>query len=158
MLKAAFPGSFDPPSFGHLDIIGRGAALFDELVVVVGANRQKKSLFTVEERIALVTELVKPWKNVSVESWDGLIADFVRDRDIRLLVRGIRGVNDFSQELDLSIWNKTLNPQAETIFLSADPRYSLLSSSALKELASFHQDLSPYAPALVVEALRKKFP
>jgi pantetheine-phosphate adenylyltransferase len=156
MLKAAFSGSFDPPSYGHLDIIERASALFDELLVVVAENRQKNSLFSIQERMDMVSELVKPWKNVSVESCNGLMVDFIRKRDIKVLVRGIRGVNDFSHEFDLALWNKKLDQEVETLFMSADPRYCILSSSALKELASFRGDLSALAPPLVTEALGKK--
>jgi pantetheine-phosphate adenylyltransferase len=157
MLKAVFPGSFDPPTFGHLNIIERAASIFDELVVVVAENPQKKDLFTLEERMVMVSELVKPWKNVAVESSGALTVDFMKLRGIRILVRGIRGVNDFSYEFDLSLWNKTLDPDMETLFMTTDPRYALVSSSAVKELASFHKGLSAYVPPLVETALRKMF-
>jgi pantetheine-phosphate adenylyltransferase len=157
MLKAAFPGTFDPPTFGHLDIIGRAAALFDELVVVLAENPRKKGLFTLEERTAMVSDLVKPWKNVSVDHSGGLLVDFMRDRGGRVVVRGIRGPQDFSFELDLALWNKTLAPDIETLFIPADPRYALLSSSAIKELASYHRDLSSLVPPGVAEALRKLY-
>jgi pantetheine-phosphate adenylyltransferase len=158
MLKAAFSGSFDPPTFGHLNLIERSAALFDDLTVVLTENRQKKTLFSLEERISMVCELAKPWKNVAVESSPALTVDFMRDRGIKILVRGIRGVQDFPYEFELSLWNKTLSPEIETLFLAADPRYSLISSSAVKDLASFHQDLSPYVPPLVIAALRRCSP
>jgi pantetheine-phosphate adenylyltransferase len=157
MLRAAFSGSFDPPTFGHLNLIERSAALFDDLTVVLAENRQKKSLFSLEERIAMVSALVKPWKNVAVESSPQLTVDFMRDRGIKILVRGIRGAQDFPYEFELSLWNKTLAPEIETLFLIADPRYVLVSSSAVKELASFHRDLSAYVPPLVEEALGKLF-
>jgi pantetheine-phosphate adenylyltransferase len=158
MLKAVFPGSFDPPTFGHLNIIERAACIFDELAVVLAENPQKKSLFTLEERMTMVSELVKPWKNVTVESSGALTVDFMKDRDIKILVRGIRGVNDFSYEFDLSLWNKTLNPDMETLFMTTDPRYALVSSSAIKELALFHKDLSAYVPPLVEAALKRIYP
>jgi pantetheine-phosphate adenylyltransferase len=157
MLKAAFSGSFDPPTFGHLNIIERVAAIFDELMVVLAENPQKKGLFTLEERMVMVSELVKPWKNVTVESSRVLTVDFMRDRGIKILVRGIRGVNDFSYEFDLSLWNKTLDPDMETLFMTTDPRYALVSSSAIKELALFHKDLSAYVPPLVEAALKRIF-
>jgi pantetheine-phosphate adenylyltransferase len=158
MLKAAFSGSFDPPTLGHLNLIERSAALFDDLTVVLAENWQKKTLFSLEERMSMVCELIKPWKNVAVESSPALTVDFMRDRGIKILVRGVRGALDFPYEFDLSLWNKTLSPEIETIFLVADPRYSLVSSSAVKELASFHQDLSPYIPPLVEAALKRRFP
>ncbi|GHV77287.1 phosphopantetheine adenylyltransferase [Spirochaetia bacterium] len=157
MVKAAFPGSFDPLTFGHLNIIERAAALFDELVVVLAENRQKKTLFPLEERMVMVSQLVLPWKNVSVTSSGLLMVEFMQERGISVLVRGVRGLEDFSYEYDLSLWNKTLAPELETIFLAPDPRYTLLRSSAIKELASFHRDLSSLVPPLVEEALRKVF-
>jgi pantetheine-phosphate adenylyltransferase len=157
MLKAAFPGSFDPPTFGHLNIIERAASIFDELVVVFAENRQKKTLFALEERMSMVSELVRPWKNVSVDKSGELMVEFMRRRGIKILVRGIRGQQDFSYEFELSHWNKTLAPELETVFLATDPRYTLLRSSAIKELASFHRDLSALVPPLVEEALRKVF-
>lgn len=157
MLNAVFPGSFDPPSFGHLDIIERASSLFDRLIVVVAENRGKKYLFSAEERISILTELVKPWKNVSVVICDTLIVDFMKQRDIRLLLRGVRGVNDFSYEFELSMMNRALNPRIETIFMTTDPKYFVLRSSAIKELASFRGDVSAMVPPLVAEALREKY-
>jgi pantetheine-phosphate adenylyltransferase len=155
MLKAAFSGSFDPPTFGHLNLIERSAALFEDLTVVLTENRQKTPLFSLEERISMVRELVKPWKTVAVESSPELTVDFMRRRGIKILVRGVRSAQDFPYEFELSLWNKTLAPEIETLFLAADPRHSLISSSAVKELAFFGQDLSAYAPPLVAEALKK---
>jgi pantetheine-phosphate adenylyltransferase len=157
MTKAAFSGSFDPPTLGHLNLIERSAALFEDLTVVLAENRQKKTLFPLEERISMVSELVKPWKNVAVESSPALTVDFMRDRGIKVLVRGVRGAQDFPYEFELSLWNKTLAPEIETLFLIADPRHILVSSSAVKELAGFRRDISAYVPPLVAEALRRLF-
>jgi pantetheine-phosphate adenylyltransferase len=157
MLKAAFSGSFDPPTLGHLNLIGRAASLFEELTVVLTENLQKKALFSLEDRISMVTELVKPWKNVAVASSPALTVDFMTERGIKVLVRGIRGAQDFPYEFEMSLWNKTLSPELETLFLIADPRHSLVSSSAVKELAAFHRDLGAYVPPLVEEALKKIF-
>jgi pantetheine-phosphate adenylyltransferase len=158
MLKAAFPGSFDPPTLGHINIVRRAASIFDELVVVVAENRQKRYLFSAVERIAMIKELVGDHKNVLVEPCDTLIVDFLRRRDIKLLVRGVRGVDDFSYEFELSMMNKALNPQIETIFMTTDPEYFVLRSSSIKELASFHGDITGMVPPLVAEALRAKYP
>jgi pantetheine-phosphate adenylyltransferase len=158
MLRAAFPGSFDPPTLGHDNLIQRAASLFDELVVVVAENRQKKYLFSAAERISMIRELVKDRKNVAVEICDTLIVDFMRRRDIRLLVRGVRGVDDFSYEFELSMMNKTLNPRIETIFMTTDPEYFVLRSSSIKELASFHGDITGMVPPPVAEALKAKYP
>jgi pantetheine-phosphate adenylyltransferase len=157
MLKAAFPGSFDPPTFGHLNIIKRAAAIFDELLVVVAENRNKKYLFSAPERIDMLQKLAGAWKNVSVTSCDSLIVDFLRKRDIRLLVRGVRGTADFSYEFELSIMNKALDGGIETIFMTTDPEYFVLRSSAIKELASFHGDVSAMVPPLVAESLKSRY-
>jgi pantetheine-phosphate adenylyltransferase len=158
MLKTAFPGSFDPPTLGHLNIIERAARIFDEVLVVVAENRQKKYLFPVEERIIMVSSLVKPWNNVSVAKCDSLIVDFIQERNIRLLLRGVRDVGDFSYEFELSMMNKALGAAIETIFMTTDPEYFVLRSSVIKELASFHGDVSSMVPPLVAEALRTKYP
>jgi pantetheine-phosphate adenylyltransferase len=157
MLKAAFPGSFDPPTLGHINIVQRAASIFDELVVVVAENRQKKYLFSAAERVAMIGELVKDRKYVMVEVCDTLIVDFLRRRDIRLLVRGVRGMDDFSYEFELSMMNKALNSRIETIFMTTDPEYFVLRSSSIKELASFHGDITGMVPPLVAEALKAKF-
>ena len=158
MLKAAFPGSFDPPTLGHLNIIRRAAALFDELVVVVAENRQKTYLFSAEERISMLKELAADRENVSVTVCDSLIVDFLHKKDIKLLVRGVRGIDDFSYEFELSMMNKALDSQIETIFMTTDPEYFVLRSSAIKELASFNGNVSGMVPSLVAEALKQKYP
>jgi pantetheine-phosphate adenylyltransferase len=158
MLKAAFPGSFDPPTLGHLNIIRRAAALFDELLVVVAENRQKKYLFSSEERVSMLKELARDRKNVSVTVCDTLIVDFLRKQDIKLLVRGVRGQDDFSYEFELSMMNKALDSRIETIFMTTDPEYFVIRSSAIKELASFQGNVSGMVPPLVAEALKQKYP
>jgi pantetheine-phosphate adenylyltransferase len=157
MLKAAFPGSFDPPTLGHLNIIRRAAAIFDELLVVVAENRQKKYLFSSEERVSMLKELATDRKNVSVTVCDTLIVDFLQKQDIRLLVRGVRGLDDFSYEFELSMMNKALDSRIETIFMTTDPEYFVLRSSAIKELASFQGNISGMVPPLVAEALKQKY-
>jgi pantetheine-phosphate adenylyltransferase len=157
MLKAAFPGSFDPPTLGHLNIIQRAAGIFDELVVVVAENHQKHYLFSAEERVSMIRELVKDRKNVVVETCDTLIVDFLQQRDIKLLVRGVRGVDDFSYEFELSMMNKALDSRIETIFMTTDPEYFVLRSSSIKELASFHGNIAGMVPPLVAEALKVKY-
>jgi pantetheine-phosphate adenylyltransferase len=158
MQKAAFPGSFDPPTFGHLNIIERAAFIFDELVIVIAENRQKKYLFSAEERIQMIQELVKPWKNVSVVLCETLIVDFLKKQEVGLIVRGVRGMGDFSYEFEVSMMNKAQDANVETIFLATDPEYFVVRSSSIKELASFGGDVSAMVPPLVDEALRKKFP
>jgi pantetheine-phosphate adenylyltransferase len=157
MLNAIFPGSFDPATLGHLNIIERAVSLFDELVVVVADNPNKSCLFSSDERKTMLEEIVKPWSNVSVVVWNRLVVDFMKERDIRVLLRGVRGIDDFSYEFELSMMNKALSPQIETIFMTTDPRYFVLRSSAIKELASFQGDISAMVPPIVAEALAKKF-
>jgi pantetheine-phosphate adenylyltransferase len=158
MFKAVFPGSFDPPTLGHLNIIERASAIFDELVVVVAENRQKKSLFSAEERLTMIREMIKPRENIRCTICDSLIVDFMKHEGIRLLIRGIRGMDDFSYEFELSMMNKALNPDIETLFMSTESKYIVLRSSSIKELASFQGDVSGMVPPLVAEELRKKYP
>ena len=157
MFKAVFPGSFDPPTLGHLNIIERASVIFEEVAVVVAENRQKKYLFTAGERLDMMRELVKSRKNVSCFIWESLIVDFMKQENIRLLIRGVRGMEDFSYEFELSMMNKALYPHIETLFMTTDPKYIVLRSSSIKELASFHGDVSLMVPPIVAEALKKKF-
>jgi pantetheine-phosphate adenylyltransferase len=157
MLKAAFPGSFDPPTSGHINIIKRAAVIFEELVVVVAENRQKKYLFSSDERSSMIRELVKECKNVKVAVCDCLIVDFIKKLDIKLLIRGLRGLEDFSYEFDISMVNRTLDPGVETIFMTTDPEYLVIRSSSTKELASFKADLGGMVPPLVAKALKDKY-
>jgi pantetheine-phosphate adenylyltransferase len=157
MLKAAFPGSFDPPTLGHINIIERAAAIFDELVVVVAENRTKRYLFSAEERIRMIRDLAGSWKNVSVAVCDTLVVNYLKKNDVKLLIRGVRGMGDFSYEFEVAMMNKALDSGIETIFLPTDPRYFVLRSSTIKELASFHGDISAMVAPLVAEALRAKY-
>jgi len=157
MLSAAFPGSFDPPTFGHLNIVERAASIFDRLVIVVAENRQKNYLFSVDERLAMMRDLVRPWPNVSVDICSYLIVDYLKKSDIRVLIRGVRGVSDFSYEFELSMMNKGLEASIETIFMTTDPKYFVLRSSAIRELASFGGDVSTMVPPVVAEALKMKY-
>ncbi len=157
MLRAAFPGSFDPPTYGHLNVIERARSIFDEVLIVVAVNHEKRYLFSPGERLDMMSDIVKPWPNVSVALCDTLVVDFALKRDIRVLIRGVRGVTDFSYEFDLSMMNRGLNPSIETIFMTTDPQYFVLRSSAIKELASFGGDVSQMVPPEVVSALKAKF-
>jgi pantetheine-phosphate adenylyltransferase len=157
MLKAAFPGSFDPPTSGHLNIIERASGIFDKLVVVAALNPQKKYLFSADERVSMISELVKDHKNVSVTVCDSLIVDFLQKNGIKLLIRGIRGLEDFSYEFELSMMNRTLDPGIETIFMTTDPAYFVTRSSSIKELAFFKGNLHGMVPPIVAKALEKKY-
>ena len=156
-MKAVFPGSFDPPTLGHINIIERASSIFDELIVVVAENRQKTQLFMAKERLSMMEEMVKSKKNVKCLIWDSLVVDYLKKENIRLLVRGVRGMDDFSHEFELSMMNKALHPDIETLFMTTDPKYIILRSSLIKELASFKGDVSPMVPPLVAQALREKF-
>ncbi|GHU38859.1 phosphopantetheine adenylyltransferase [Spirochaetia bacterium] len=160
MIRAAFPGSFDPPTYGHIDIIERASEIFDELLVVVAENRQKDYLFPVEERCAMVTEMCKNYKNnknISVVVCDTLIVDFLKKQNVNIMVRGVRNVPDFTYEFELSMMNKALSPQIETIFMTTRPEFIVLRSSSVRELASFNADITGLVPPVVAEALYKKF-
>jgi pantetheine-phosphate adenylyltransferase len=156
MVKAVFPGSFDPPTFGHLNVVERARGIFEELYVVVAVNHQKSSLFSPRERLDLLQELLAPYPNVSVHLCDTLIVEFARKNGCKVLVRGVRSVPDFSYEFEISILNKSLDPSIETFFMPTDPRYFVLRSSAIKELASFDGDLSGMVPPNVARALKTK--
>ncbi len=158
MVKAVFPGSFDPPTFGHLNIIERARTVFEQIFVVVADNRSKNYLFSLEERFAFMEELVRPWPNVSVKVCDSLIVEFARQLNCRVLLRGVRSVQDFSYEFELSIMNKGLGPEIETFFMPTDPKYFVLRSTAIKELASFGGDVSDMVPPVVAKALERFHP
>jgi pantetheine-phosphate adenylyltransferase len=157
MIRAVFPGSFDPPTFGHLNVIERARVIFEELMVVVAVNSAKTSLFSPEERLGFLSELLKGYPNVSVHRCDTLVVDFARKNGCKVLIRGVRSVPDFSHEFELSILNKGLNPSVETILLPTDPKFFVLSSSAIKELASYEGDLSSMVPPNVAKAVKAKF-
>ena len=157
MLKAAFPGSFDPPTLGHFDIIRRAANIFDELLVVVAENRQKKYLFSAGERADMIRSLAGDCGNVTVTVCDSLIVDFMQKQGVKILIRGVRGMEDFSYEFELSMMNKALDSSIETIFMTTDPKYFILRSSSIKEIASFNGNISGMVPPLVAQALMEKY-
>lgn len=153
--SAVCPGSFDPITNGHLDIIERASALYDEVVVAVMINHSKKSLFTVEERIELIQDVCKKFPNVRVDSWHGLLVDFCKKNEIPAIVKGLRAVSDFEYELQMSQMNHQL-AGVETVFISTSPQYSYLSSSLVKEIATYGGDVSAYVPSSVLTQLLKK--
>jgi len=157
MVKAVFAGSFDPPTFGHLNIIERAQKLFSEIHVVIAINKTKNYCFSDEERLNVIQSLVSRWNNVSVHLWDSLIVDYAKKIGADVLIRGVRNDNDFLYEFDLAMMNKSLNPQIETIFLVPDPKFFVLRSSSIKELASFGGDVSSMVPPIVEDILKKKF-
>ena len=153
MKKVVCPGSFDPITFGHLDIIERASSLFDEVVVAVLVNKTKKSLFTVEERMSMISEVTAKYPNVSVASWSGLLVDYCEENNIQAIVKGLRAVTDFDYELQMSQMNLQLKG-VETLFMSTAPAHSFLSSSLVKEIAAYDGDISGYVPAPLVERVK----
>ncbi len=152
MRRAVCPGSFDPVTHGHLDIVGRAAALFDEVVVAVGVNASKKRLFTPDERMAMLRRACEPWGNVRVDSFSGLLTDFCREHDVHAIVKGLRAVSDFDYELQMAQMNASL-ADVETVFVPTSPEWSFLASSLVKEVAGFGGDVSGLVPDFVREAL-----
>lgn len=156
MRVAVFPGSFDPLTLGHLDLIKRGSALFDQLAVAVMTNSSKKPLFTLDERVAQVKEAVSGLANVSVITSQGLTVDLMNKIGADYLMRGLRNSKDFEYERDIATMNQFLDSQVETVFLLADPKYQHLSSSLLKEVARNGGNISAYLPANINVALKKR--
>ena len=159
MRRAVCPGSFDPVTNGHVDIVGRAAGLFDEVVVAVLINKSKRSLFTVEERMGMLEEVTAPFGNVTVDSFHGLLVDYCRAHDIRAIVKGLRAVTDFDYELQMAQMNQRLSG-VDTLFMSTSPEYSFVSSSLVKEVATFGGDVAHLLPEPVhrrmLERLRER--
>ena len=152
MRRAVCPGSFDPVTNGHLDIITRASGLFDEVVVAVGINKSKRRLFTAEERIEMLEEVCDGFPNVSVGGFEGLLTTFCAERGIHAIVKGLRAVSDFDYELQMAQMNASL-ADVETVFVPTSPEYSFLASSLVKEVATFGGDVSGLVPPLVHERL-----
>ncbi len=155
MNRVVCPGSFDPITFGHLDIIERASKLFDEVVIAVLVNQTKSSLFTVQERIEMIQEVTSRFTNVKVDSWSGLLVDYCVEKEIPVIVKGLRAVTDFDYELQMSQINFQLKG-IETLFMSTAPAHSFLSSSLVKEIASYDGDVSSYIPEPLAERLRQR--
>ncbi|WP_296254585.1 pantetheine-phosphate adenylyltransferase [uncultured Ezakiella sp.] len=156
-MRAVYPGSFDPITNGHLDIIFRGAKLFDELRVAVLNNVSKKSLFSSEERIEMIKENIKEYDNIIVEPFDGLLINYAKEVNADVIIRGLRAVSDYEYELQMALANKKLYDDIETIFLVSNSKYSYLSSSLVKEIAHFDGNLQDFVPVNVNIKLKDKF-
>ncbi len=156
-MKAMYPGSFDPITLGHLDVIKRAASMVDELYVVVMINPLKKYLFTIEERMKMIEESIKGIENIRVDHHEGLLVDYAKRRGIDVVIRGLRAVSDFEYELQMANANKKLYPKLETVFFMTDEKYSFLSSSLVKEVALLGGDVSMWVPEAVLRAFKKKF-
>ena len=157
MKRAVYPGTFDPVTFGHLDIIERSSRIFDEVIVGILVNQAKVPLFSVEERLEMIEEAVRHMPNVKVMSFDGLLIDFAKSQDAGFLVRGLRAVTDFEYELQMTQTNKVIAPEIDTIFLTTSLKYSYLSSSTVKELASFGSEIDRFVPAHVADRIKEKY-
>ncbi len=157
MTKAIVPGSFDPVTYGHLDVIGRAAALFESVVVAVAKNSTKTPLFTVEERIELLTEACTSWHNVTVQTFEGLLVEFALGQNAKAIVKGLRAVSDFEYEFQMAQMNRRLYAEVETVFLMTGAEYSYLSSSIVKEIARLGGAVEGLVPDYVGTRLRAKF-
>jgi pantetheine-phosphate adenylyltransferase len=153
---AVCSGSFDPVTYGHLDIITRGAKIFDKVIVAVLINAKKKSLFSVEERLDLLRQVTAEMDNVEVDSFDGLLIDYMKKRNAQVIIRGLRAVSDFEYEMQVASMNKKLNENVETFFMMTSHQYSYLSSSIVKEVASYKASVKDLVPPAVEQALLAK--
>ncbi len=152
-MRAILPGTFDPPTNGHLNLIERAAGLYDKLIVVVADNISKKCLFSGKERMEMLRDLLAPYPNVEVIAWHGLIVDCARQQGIQVMIRGVRALVDFGYEFELAMTNKALYPELEVLFMPTDPHFFVLRSSAIKEMAAFGADISSMVPRSVAEKL-----
>ncbi len=157
MRTSIYPGSFDPITYGHIDIIDRASKITDKLIVAVLNNDEKKSLFTMEERIEMIKDAVKDYKNVEVESFGGLLVDYVKEKGANIIIRGLRAVTDFEYELQLAQTNRELYKDIDTIFMLTNLQYSYLSSSIVKQVASYKGDISKFVTPFVAKKLGQKY-
>lgn len=156
-LVAVYPGSFDPITNGHLDLIQRCAPLVDKLVVSVLRNAHKHPLFTLEERVAMLRDVASPFPNVEVDCFDGLLVDYARQKQAKLLLRGIRAISDYEYELQMALMNRRLAPEIETMFMMAGEAYSFISSKLVKEVIGLGGNISGLVPPSVEEKLKQRF-
>ena len=157
MKRAIYPGSFDPLTLGHLDMIKRSAKIVDELVIGVLNNSAKNSLFSLDERVSMIKEMTESMPNVTVASFDGLLVDYMKEINATIIVRGLRAVTDFEYELQIAQTNHVENPEVETIFLTTSLQYSYLSSTIVKEVASYGGDISKFVPARFIDRIYEKY-
>lgn len=153
---AMFPGSFDPPTLGHINIIERSLRLYDKLYVVVADNIAKKCLFTAAERVDVLKDIFHDSRNIEIVAYNGLMVNFAKENNVGVMIRGVRAVGDFGYEFELAMTNKQMMNDLEVLFMPTDPNYFMLRSSQIKEMAAFGADVSSLVPRQVVELLRKK--
>ncbi len=156
MRTAVYPGSFDPVTYGHLDVIARASVMFDRLIIAVLNNSAKNPLFSADERVKMIKEVTKDFPNVEVDSFDGLLVDYVRRQNASVIVRGLRAVTDFEYELQMAQMNRKIAPEVDTIFLTTSLEYAYLSSSIVKEVARYDRPLGEFVPPFVEEKVRLK--
>ncbi len=154
---AIYPGSFDPLTNGHLDLIARGSRVFDHLIVAVLINTHKQPLFSTDERVAMLKEVSAPFQNVEIDSFEGLLVDYAAHRNASAFLRGIRAISDYESELQMAHLNRRLRPETETIFLLASEEYSFISSRMIKEIIKLGGDVTQFVPKPVLDRLRAKF-
>jgi pantetheine-phosphate adenylyltransferase len=157
MSVAVYPGSFDPITNGHIDVIRRGTKVFDRLIVAVADNPAKQSLFTKDERVEMIKEATKSFRNADVDAFDGLVVDYVRRKKASVILRGIRTISDFEYEYQMALTNRTFAPDIETVFVMTHEEYSFVSSRLIKEAVSMGGDVSSFVPKEVEARLKKKF-
>ena len=157
MKRAIYPGSFDPITFGHIDIIERSVKLFDEIIVAVLNNSQKNSLFSASERVTMIREIVKDYPTVAVCSFEGLLIDFAKEQEANIIIRGLRAVTDFEYELQIAQTNHVECPTLDTVFLTTSLNYSYLSSSVVREFASYGGDISKFVPKQILPLIEEKY-
>jgi pantetheine-phosphate adenylyltransferase len=155
--RALYPGSFDPVTFGHLDVIKRATVVFDEVIVAVANNTQKNPLFTVEERVLMLKESTKNIKRIKIVFFEGLVIDFAKKNKINVIIRGLRMLSDFEFEFQMALTNRRLNEKIETIFLMPSEKYSFISSKLLKEAASLGADTTTFVPGFVAKKMKARF-
>ncbi|HEY7585146.1 MAG TPA: pantetheine-phosphate adenylyltransferase [Candidatus Deferrimicrobiaceae bacterium] len=153
---AVYPGSFDPPTFGHLDIIERSSRVFSRVIVAVAMNIRKNIMFTPAERVAMLRKLTRPYANVEIHSFRGLLVDYARDKGAHVLVRGLRAISDFEYEFQMAHMNKKLAPDVDTVFMMTGERYSYISSNIVKEIAGFGGKIDDLVPVLVRDQVLRK--
>lgn len=156
MKTAIYPGTFDPVTNGHLDIVDRAVKLFDKVIITIARNLEKKPMFTEEERLDMIREAVKPYKNVEVDSFDGLLVHYARTKKASAIVRGLRAISDFEFETQMALMNRKLDGNVETVFLMPNEKYTYLNSSIVREIAKLHGDVSEFVPPVVRLSLERK--